>query len=562
MARHLGSAGTVWRGVLIATVGAILLLAQDDAAKDKAVFAGKVSNSVTGEAVANAAIRLGPVKGEQPGYSGRAGVDGRFRFEAIAPGDYHIEVTARGYTDARTVIMQAGRDSFILHFEPKQSITDASVLLDAEAVVTGRVTDAQGEALPDAGVIAVGAIWWDGIRVFLSRAQAIADGRGEYRLKLTAGKYYLTAGSGGPGGYNYLFSEDVGKPEMRIGAVYYPGAAAIENASPLELRPGQQLGGVDFKLAPVVTYHVRGVLASYVDSPGVKVIYLRSRNGDRVRGIAGGTLNKDGSFDWGAVPPGSYWLDCLPIRGLPTAPLIPIEVTDHDVNGVKVPAIPQFDVRGHARFEDDGVTVPLTSVKLFLQQLDWYFIHYGPFFSLGRDGGFVLPAMQCGEYALRTLPEGDVYVKSVTVGGQPVEGAKIDLRNGAPGEFEIVLGAGTGDAIGTVRWPDAIPGAAQPRVLAARAVLVSADGHTSNTGARSMEIDASGQFQFHFVPPGRWLVFVSPNSDGDLWQNMPFVKELQSRGAAVDLEKKGSAHTEVWPLTAEDIERAIEKVKP
>jgi hypothetical protein len=43
---------------------------------------------------------------------------------------------------------------------------------------------------------------------------------------------------------------------------------------------------------------------------------------------------------------------------------------------------------------------------------------------------------------------------------------------------------------------------------------------------------------------------------------MTFVKELQSRGATVDLEEKGSAHVEVSPLTAEDIERAIEKVKP
>jgi hypothetical protein len=208
------------------------------------------------------------------------------------------------------------------------------------------------------------------------------------------------------------------------------------------------------------------------------------------------------------------------------------------------------------------VTAPLSSVKLVLQQLDWFVANYSPRCSPDRDGDFVQQNVQCGEYVLRTASEGDVYLKSVTVGGQAAEGGKIDLRDGAPGEIEIVLGAGTGDVAGTVKWLGSVSSAAQSRVAAARAVLVSADGSTSNTGARSVEIDANGQFQFHLVPPGRWLVFVSPSFDEGLWQNMPFVKEIQSRGAVVDLEKRGSAHTEVSPLTTEDIARAIEKAKP
>jgi hypothetical protein len=83
------SAGTVWRFVFIGTAGAILLLAQDGGASDKAVFAGKVADSVTDQAVAQAAVRLMPLKPGQPGYSGRAGVDGQFRFEYRPAGGWY-----------------------------------------------------------------------------------------------------------------------------------------------------------------------------------------------------------------------------------------------------------------------------------------------------------------------------------------------------------------------------------------------------------------------------------------------------------------------------------------
>jgi hypothetical protein len=43
---------------------------------------------------------------------------------------------------------------------------------------------------------------------------------------------------------------------------------------------------------------------------------------------------------------------------------------------------------------------------------------------------------------------------------------------------------------------------------------------------------------------------------------MPFVKEIQSRGVIVDLDKKGSVNIEASPLTAGDVAQAIEKAKP
>jgi Carboxypeptidase regulatory-like domain len=563
MNRYLGSAGTVWRSLLSLAMPAILLFAQDDAAKNAAGFAGRVTDSVTGAAIANATIRLDPVKLDRPGYSGRSRIDGQFRFEAISPADYHIQVKARGYTDAATAALHLSRENSVLHFEAKQSITDAAVLLDPEAVVTGRVSDAHGDALPDAGAVAVVEKWENGLRIFVNFAAAQADDRGEYRLKLPAGKYYLAGASGGPGGLNYRYTEEPGQPEMRLGTAYYPGAASIEGASAVELRPGQQMGGIDFHLSPEKTYHIRGVLAPFPDIRGPRLSYLRNRNGDRVYGMGGGTIDKNGAFDWAAVRPGSYVLDLLSLHDMPTARLFQIDVTDHDVNGVRVPTMPRFEVKGHMRFEDDTkASAPPSFPTLTIVQLDWYQTFYKPLISPDKDGGFRLTSAPAREFVLRPINAGAAYVKSVTMGGQPLENGKIDFRNGASGELEIVLAADSGDVAGALKLPEAVPGSPAPRMRATRAVLVSADAQTSNTGARTVELDASGQFVFHFVPPGKWLVFACPAFDEGLWQNMPFIKEIQSLGVSLDLEKRGSQRVEVAPLTAEDIERAIQKVRP
>jgi hypothetical protein len=116
--------------------------------------------------------------------------------------------------------------------------------------------------------------------------------------------------------------------------------------------------------------------------------------------------------------------------------------------------------------------------------------------------------------------------------------------------LEVVLAKGTGTVGGTVAAGSGM-----------QAVLVAADGETGAMGARGVEIDPAGQFQFPFVPPGHWRVFAAPSFDEGLWQNAEFVKQIENRGVLVELEKKGAAQAQVSMLSADDIERAADKVK-
>jgi hypothetical protein len=269
------------------------------------------------------------------------------------------------------------------------------------------------------------------------------------------------------------------------------------------------------------------------------------RNGDPLRGWTGLTVEKNGAFDAAGLVPGSYWLGLMPFRGRPTIAEIAVEVTDRDVNGVNVISMEPFAVSGHERIDEEpdaavfGVHILLATIDSFLNQAT---INFSP----KSDGSFLLTNLTCNLYAFSLNPPGDLYIKSMTLGGKPVNGTTLDLRSAPPGELDILLARGTGAIVGTAEG-----GAGMQAVLVA-------DGET---GARGVEIDGDGHFQFSFVPPGRWRLFAAPAFDAGLWQSAEFVKEIENRGVLVELEKKGAAQVQLKILSADELQSVIDKVK-
>src|SRR5262249_23058590 len=92
------------------------------------------------------------------------------------------------------------------------------------------------------------------------------------------------------------------------------------------------------------------------------------------------------------------------------------------------------------------------------------------------------------------------------------------------------------------------------------AVLVSVEGRTSNTGARVVEIDAAGRFEFRFVPPGRYFVLATTAGEEGLWQNMEIVKFLSSSAASLDVTKRATLQIEAPLLSDTDVRRALQQV--
>jgi hypothetical protein len=524
---------------------AVILAACCAAAPAQAVFGGTVHDAVTGQPLSRAVVRLIPFNGGR--LQATTDADGVYRFNALASGVYRIETVHPEYDDAHTArLKENSAATAVLQLAAGESITDASIVLQPHAVITGRVADADGEPLR-ANVLALAERWQRGSRRYEAAGWGLPDSHGEYRMRIPAGRYILRAtGRFGNAPLSERFAAEPGAQEMKVGTVFYPNALRMEGAATIELQPGQQMTGVDFKLPIVPCYHVRGVVAplNASPSPGVSLLPQHAGSSLLYHSIR---VEKDGSFDITAVEPGRYWLELLP--GGPGSAKMQVEVSDRDVNSIRLDAMPRFDVRGVLRLEG-GEEGPQ---GFFLASVDPGPFDFGDHAAVGPDGSFVAHVAR-QKYAL-LIPDDRFYVQSLHVGGRELSGSIVDLSNGPAGDLEIILARGTGEVHGNLHLPDE-----DGSVPDAIAVLVSADRPTGNTGAEIAALGQNGRFQFGSVGPGRYYVFAVQTFDMGLWQNADFVRAIAGQGIAVDVPKGGSAQAEVSLVTAETIRHTADGV--
>lgn len=522
----------------------VLLGAQETAPEaGKCVFAGVVRDSVTGQPLARATVKVFSRSTGGPGYAATTTAEGAFRFEAIGAGDYTIQVSAPGYGQAWAVALKPGQATGWLHFTGGEQVTGAVAALDPPAVVSGHVTDAEGEPVAHGPVGALVRRWHRGAAYVGPAAGAETDDRGAYRLVLQAGRYFLSAGPRVGDSLPEVFSDGPGEPEKMVATVVYPNLPDTNGATEFDLHPGQQLAGTDFKLPTVTAYHVRGTVRAAADLANGTYLLLEPREGQRLRTSAAAVEN--GAFDFAGVPPGEY---VARIIGRPFqygAISAPVRVTDRDVNGLVLQARPPLSVSGHLSLEGGGDAPDWSRVQLRLTLLEYRPMGMAAEMAYAKpDGSFQVGGLTTGRYAVDLVAPGDLYLESIAYNQRDVPGGILDLSNGAAGELAVVLASGTGQIGGTIRWPDAVPGATAAVPGNIMAVLVRADGVTGNTGARVIGIGQAGGFQFRNLGPGRYYVWAVTHFD-DQWQNMDFVTQMEGRGVAVDLPEKGSAQVEI-----------------
>jgi len=534
-------------------------------AADQCVYEGAARNSVTRLPVAKASIHLVPVNA-QAGYAGTTDAAGGFHFEGVEAGDYRIEVERAGYTS---------RASSKLHLAPGQKVDKAELWLTPDSGISGKVLGADGEPLPGARITLIARKWRRGKRVYQGIDSERTDGAGAYHCTGVApGRYLMYAARPREGPLAYSILEAPGKPEMRIAGRYHPDSAQLEVAAPVEVRAGEEIAGIDFKLPLVPVFHVSGQAAagslggaggssgagSGGDGTGVS---LQKRNNDQALEweSEGAFIGKDGSFDIAGVTAGDYFLFSFQSRQSDrwVSPKIPLTVATRDIAGLAAPAIARFDLAGRIRVEDGAAAEAAAEalpVQIFCEgSQDDDYSSFQRRAQPKADGAFVIKDLAADRYAIgmanmETGKEGGFYLKSVRVNGVTAAGDEVDMTAGAAADVELILGSGGGSVEGTVAEP-----AGDMTV-----VVIPESVPSGDTRPVAAYLDQDGHFRLTDLEPGSYLAFAVTGYDKGLWQNAEFRRRMAGRGTAFEVAEKGSARIAAAVVPAAEVRQVEEQI--
>lgn len=564
---------------LLLTSLTILLLAAFAAAQNsgavtdapkRAEVEGVVTKEPGSEPVKKALIELIAENQALAGdYTAISGPDGTFRIENVLPGRYRLFVERTGLLDTdKSHQRSEGR---VLALSAGQELKNVNVHLEAAAVLHGRVSDEDGDPLPNAEVTVLRQTFVSGHRHWEQAGAERTNDLGEYRVaNLPAGSVYVSvspppdfkslieAGGAGADTHN---SVNV-SPSTSYQTTYYPGTTDRSQATPLQLHPGDEFP-INFSLTPTPSLSIQG---SVVNLPprSSATIMLQSRDFRLV--LNGAEMHKDGSFVIRDVSPGNYEI-VASVDGS-TVPMMarqPLQVGSSNVEGLRLSPQPGGSVRGHLRVEGkNGTPVRSDFDRTFLllesteDDDDEGLLGAGKFTNLAHvapDGSFAWGDVPPGNYYVQIVRDAgandDWFMKTSLAGGHDVNDSGINVNGGTVG-LDLVASTNGGMVEGVITDHQGQP-VANAVVVAVPEVRMRARVDRY----RKTQSDQNGRFQLQGLRPGDYTVFAWESVDGEEYYNPDFLKAYAGQGSGLRLgegERKTLSLEAISAASSESVE--------
>ena len=178
------------------------LPSKDTPADSLCLVSGRVVTAGEGNPLKSARVALEPEESRPNNHLHAvfSDGDGRFVLKDVPPGRYHFFATRQGFVDQH-YLSQGSENEIVLRLKPGQKLSDVLFRMRPSAVITGRVTNDDGEAMVRVEVIALRKPAEDEFededgpstsrkQELLPAASAHTDDRGQYRIfGLKPGEY-------------------------------------------------------------------------------------------------------------------------------------------------------------------------------------------------------------------------------------------------------------------------------------------------------------------------------------------------------------------------------------
>ncbi len=542
--------------------------------KKLARIEGRVVNALTGEPIPRVSLTLAGAGQGASSKAARSDTDGRFVMENIQPGSYRLTGERVGFLRQGYGSRTPGGSAAPLNLAESQALKDVELRLTPQGVILGTVLDDEGDPTPRATVTATpqggtagssgrGAGGRGGMGGAMGQTgggTATTNDIGEYRIAgLTPGSYVVVASSQGRGGPmvgrgGALPGQQASaQEELALLPTYYPSTLDQSAAAPIDITPGQEIGGITIILRRGSLYRVQGkVVGAPAESLADMSITLMRRGNGGFGGVGRGasSIGRDGSFEITRVQPGSYYLIAQRMsrqqQGASLTGRALVDVGGSDVTGVVVPLAEPITVTGTVKM-DGTQQASNTRLSVSLSSIERMPVG-APSARMTDATNFKIDSVAPDSYYISFggIPSG-TYVKSVRMGNQEVIEKGIDLTNvRGTANLEVLLSPKAATLSGTVTDKD------QPATGAYVVILADPPRAAQIYLNKSTFADQNGKFTFSGLAPGDYKLYSWEEYRQGTTQYPEQAAPFEQKAVKVSIKESASDTVELTVLKPED----------
>jgi protocatechuate 3,4-dioxygenase beta subunit len=538
-----------------------------------AAIGGVVLNDVTGTPMERAAITLSTLDDTPLEALTFTESNGRFGFTDIPPGKYQLHADLDGFQRVWFGASTPARPPGTLKLAAGDFRYGITFRLRPLGSISGVVLDPDGDPLVSAQIRLLRSTWERLKPAYSYIRVAGTDELGRYHLEnLVPGQYMLMASQ--PNVQALTIQPEAASQtaaqaaQKKMYAVqFYPDAASLAGAAPVQVTEGEEIEGIDFHLSTRAAAALRGKIALPGGVPNV--IPNGVPNG--AAGDAAANQNVQISVFPQDIPmagfqfaashgnafPPNYDFEIPNLIAGPYMVAASLSAAGRDYRSVERIELPAggaeitlhpdraIDLSGRVDFE--GGPQPGGPVRVAL-------IPGG--FPPGRsrirteaqpDGSFVLANVDAGIWDIHVepVPPGG-YVKAMRLGDRDVLTEDMNIDPGTREALHIVVSARGAVVSGTVKVPEGVARSARA------AVLLAPYGKYAQVLSfyRRASADDAGHFEIKGVTPGRYKVFAFEELDAAAYEDPGFLKSFDGFSEAFDLAEGARADRQIQLILA------------
>lgn len=272
--------------------------------------------------------------------------DGRYEFGGVLAGTYSVTARKAGFASMEFGQRRPSDPGTRIRVADAETVERIDVVLPAASAMNGRVVDENGDPVEGATVsIYTMTIVGGRRRLVAGGASRRTDDLGRFRLyNVDPGEYVIAAAAATTGTHRL----------PGYAPVYFPGTSSFADAQVVALKPGEDLFGLDLRLAPGRAAKVSGLVLDSAGQPleGALLLDTSRRSGMLAAPASRARPQANGRFEFLNIAPGDYVLQALGRgrNGIEFATRF-LVVGDDDITGLNLQASTGSVVTGHITLE-------------------------------------------------------------------------------------------------------------------------------------------------------------------------------------------------------------------